>query len=424
MIMDSIRWINKQLLTLNLFESDTIDIETIRRERFSTRIYLFLMVIILIALIIYTGMTVHTKMISVAHPRYNQFEYLYEQYGTTLRCPCSKVAIPYETFVQVKIIFHQVCSSSFISSQWIQSIYAANVTYIWPMDIRTTLSAFWQLVAAFCQNLQNIVTKAMVDYNVSTLISPQEISVVELKARAETFLNFTLTTVQTVFKRNLLIIRRMTSANQLISGLGTNAYLQFFEVNTELELSANPVINTYDNCSCAKIDGCLKLSGFFEFNMWNTKGIYNGINANITIPGLLFDCYLVDATLASTLECYYKSACLTLIHPTLNITPMSQISSRQFHMNTTIQALIDQLLIEQIQIETSFIDYHLQCNPSLCTYIDSHRFDLVFMLTTVVSVFGGLVVIVKLIALLIVKVALALQHRCSNDSWICSTCFF
>ena len=58
MIMDSIRWINKQLLTLNLFESDTIDIETIRCERFSTRIYLFLMVIILIALIIYTVMTV------------------------------------------------------------------------------------------------------------------------------------------------------------------------------------------------------------------------------------------------------------------------------------------------------------------------------------------------------------------------------
>jgi hypothetical protein len=148
--------------------------------------------------------------------------------------------------------------------------------------------------------------------------------------------------------------------------------------------------------------------------MWDTKGTYDGINANISVPGILSDCYQLEATLGSTLECYYASACLALLHPTLNLTPLSLISSTKFQINTTIQTLLHELFIEQMQIQNSFNLYYTQCNPSLCTYIYSRRFDLLFMLTTIVGVCGGLATILKLIALLIVKAAFALHQRCRS----------
>ena len=36
-----------------------------------------------------------------------------------LTCPCSNVAIPYHKFIRLTPIFHQVCSSDFVTESWI-----------------------------------------------------------------------------------------------------------------------------------------------------------------------------------------------------------------------------------------------------------------------------------------------------------------
>ncbi|UJR07197.1 hypothetical protein I4U23_011485 [Adineta vaga] len=411
MVMRAIRWIGKQLATLNWFESDLNDIETVRRERLSTRVYLCLIIIICIALIIYTGLKIRTNTVIVDYPSYIQFENLLEHYNRTLQCSCSKIAISYETFAQIEVKFHPVCSSSFISFEWIQKVYAANITHIWPMDVRTILSTFWQLVSAFCQNLYEAVTKSILDYKVSTLFSPQVMSSIEVETRAEASRDFALTSTQTAIARNLLAIRRMISDNQLVSGLATNAHLQTYFVQRRNQFYAPPIMNIYDDCSCIKIDGCPKVSGLYEYDMWDTKGIYNKLNISKNIPGIMFDCYPLNAVLASTFECYYTSDCLKLIHPMFNVTPLSSISSTQFNMNSTIQTLVDKVFIDEMTVQTSFASYYTNCNPSICTYIYSRRFDKVFMFTSVVGIMGGLTVILKLLAPLIVRGTLALNQR-------------
>ncbi|UJR18558.1 hypothetical protein I4U23_005465 [Adineta vaga] len=415
-IMRIIHWIQKELVTLNVFESDSTDINTIQRERLSTRVYLSLMTIAFIALIIYTGFSVHTNTITVEYPNHRQFEDIFKQSFTSLRCDCWRVAIPYGTFVQINISFHSVCSSHFISLKWIESLYAANVTYIWPMDIRTILNAFWQLVAAFCQNFQDIIANTIDNFNISTILSLQLMSAVEVKIRTEAALQFMINTAKTTFARNLRAIRYITSNEKLISGLGINAHMDFpiYYTLTEGYPGLNFVSNIYDDCLCGKSSsiGCSKLSGFFEFAMWNTKGIYNDISANRTIPGIFFDCYPLDALLRSTFECYYQSTCLDILHPNLNITSLFlSISNRYPHMNTSIENMLNELFIEEIRLNTSFNLYYSQCKPSLCTYISTERFDFRFMFTTILAVFGGLVFILKFVTLFIVKLVLLVYHR-------------
>ncbi|CAF1636191.1 unnamed protein product [Adineta ricciae] len=394
MMIRVVRWIGKHLSTLNWFESDTNDFETVRRERLSTRVYICLIIILSAVLIIYTGFKIRTDVLMINHPNLDQFEHLFEHFSATLRCSCSQIAIPYETFVKAVVHFHPVCSSSFVSFDWIRSVYAANITYIWPMDTRTMLSAFWQLISAFCRNIDEIVTNSISDYNASTIFSPQVFSSIEVETRAKTSLDLVLTSAQTAIARTLLTIRRVISGNQLISGLSTNANLQTSYSSQKSQWQVIPKMNVYDNCSCMNMNSCVKPSGLYQYDTWNTNGIYNDISFNTSVLGMMFDCYPIDAVLASTLQCYFTSNCLERIHPTMNVTPLSLTSSSQFDISSTIQTILDELFIDRVEVQTSFVSYYTHCSPSIF-----------------VGIMGGAAVILKLLSPLLVKGALLVKQR-------------
>jgi hypothetical protein len=66
------------------------------------------------------------------------FNQLHQQYAETLKCPCLNTTVPYEDFVSSTAIFHPVCSSIFISQQWIKALYQPDASTFGPMDFRTT----------------------------------------------------------------------------------------------------------------------------------------------------------------------------------------------------------------------------------------------------------------------------------------------
>jgi len=51
------------------------------------------------------------------------FNKLYDEHADSLSCSCSTVSIPYETFVETNVIFHDICSSYFIEREWIEALY-------------------------------------------------------------------------------------------------------------------------------------------------------------------------------------------------------------------------------------------------------------------------------------------------------------
>jgi hypothetical protein len=79
------------------------------------------------------------------HPDEYKFKQLYDDFSDTLNCRCSRISIPYNLFTDSQATFHEVCASQFITQEWIDMIYGASVSFISSVDIRTTLSAFWQL---------------------------------------------------------------------------------------------------------------------------------------------------------------------------------------------------------------------------------------------------------------------------------------
>ena len=129
---------------------------------------------------------------------------------------------------------------------------------------------------------------------------------------------------------------------------------------------------------------------------------------------MMFNCQPFDGTLASSLECFYQSACLSLLQQALSISmtllPLASAGSR-FSPTTTVQALVDELMIEQLIDETLFTQYYVRCDPTYCIYSYSHRFDVLFIVALVISAFGGLSMMMKLISSLLVKLIATLRSR-------------
>ena len=69
------------------------------------------------------------------------FNELQRDYGDTLSCPCSKTTVPYREFVSYTISFHPVCSSVFVSQEWIGAVYLENRSAFAVTDFRTTATA-------------------------------------------------------------------------------------------------------------------------------------------------------------------------------------------------------------------------------------------------------------------------------------------
>ncbi|UJR06633.1 hypothetical protein I4U23_010917 [Adineta vaga] len=160
------------LKTLNLFESEESDIETVRYQRWSTRLYIVL----------------------------------------------------FSSFMMILIIY--VCSSKYITQEYINSVYNANVSFISFIDIRTTISSF-------CNISKNTWKDAYNNFNTTLLISSVVESPLLIETRVNNLLNFSLA----------------------------------FAVNT-----------FEDRCSCSNTDGCLRSIVMFRSNKISD------------VPDIMFNC--------------------------------------------------------------------------------------------------------------------------------------
>jgi hypothetical protein len=69
------------------------------------------------------------------------FNELYLKYRETLSCPCSTTTVPFKDFISNTISFHPVCSSKFVTQQWIEALYLPNASVYGLPDFRKTASS-------------------------------------------------------------------------------------------------------------------------------------------------------------------------------------------------------------------------------------------------------------------------------------------
>ena len=99
----------------------------------STEILVFLYVLFFVALL-----NPQRRTVTIQNITPTLFEQLSFEHGETLSCPCSTITMTYNTFVISNISSHAVCSSIFVSREWIEALYIEDASRYAVMDFRTT----------------------------------------------------------------------------------------------------------------------------------------------------------------------------------------------------------------------------------------------------------------------------------------------
>ena len=193
-----------------------------RREIRSTRLFLMSLLISILFLATYTFSILRIKSETVEQPALRQYDQLEKLYSNTLSCRCAKVSISYDEFITITPSYHQVCSSDFISQSWIDFPFGNNRTSLWPMDLRTSLSFMWQLMAAMCQHSQITFDMSVEDFQLSSFISSKLFSRQLLESKMQAAIDSFRQSASNRLVQSLKTIHQMSLMNDFLTGTSTN----------------------------------------------------------------------------------------------------------------------------------------------------------------------------------------------------------
>ncbi|UJR11699.1 hypothetical protein I4U23_015880 [Adineta vaga] len=211
-----------KIALLNLFNTKLIDERIVRHEIYSTRLFIILFSISVVIITLYTSLSIHVKTETLTMPTKIQYEQLFVQYSDSLQCPCTQISIFYNEFTRITSSFHQVCSSEFVSQQWIDFVFATNLTFIWTMDVRTSMSAMWQLISALCQYANTTFSDTIDTFSNTSFISPMLISENLLRTQMQASIDLTRQTASDNIRRSFTAVHEITQASGLLTGVSTN----------------------------------------------------------------------------------------------------------------------------------------------------------------------------------------------------------
>ena len=117
----------KMSVELNLFDTapGSTDPYQLATERITTRVYLISLALSISILIFYTSISPRFEIITIRNPLGDDFNKFYEQYRSTLHCPCHQITIAYGLFMSISPVFHPVCTSWLVSEEWFRYLTSA-----------------------------------------------------------------------------------------------------------------------------------------------------------------------------------------------------------------------------------------------------------------------------------------------------------
>jgi hypothetical protein len=273
---------------------------------------------------------------------------------------------------------------------------------------------------AFCVLMKTIVSDASFIFNQSSLITDHVLSDPEFKARAnQTFNQFKSNTVAES-KRSLALIRSQTVT--MFTARDT-------DVSWRLPPSRNSSYSIYfqavpaqiENCSCALSDECKEQLVLYNYT-GNVQSPSDEIGVLCNISNMFTGCFAIQSLLQSSLEWFFDQTCVDRVVQKINelATYENKISinisilernSTRFSPNTLVEEIVNEMMIETWGENIDYNQYYEQCAPKLCTYFITTHNEALYVFTTIIGLFGGLSIALRIIVPLIVTWIRNKVHR-------------
>lgn len=408
----------QKMIELNLFKSipPSQDQNIIRQQHYSTRVYFILLIISLSILILFTSFTIQTITITSNMPTSSEFIDLYGKYPMTLNCPCNQTTIQYKQLIfYIKPQYHEICSSEYVSPNWINLKFVqSQSTRIFIDDIRSQLQTHFQLLSTLCQAAKQIIEDDLEVFYQKTFISQQVLPRESFQIQIDLIVEQFKRTIPHLFQNTLELMKANQDLNQFIVPM--NSYFPPRLRNYSRIILTSNFFSERPDCFPNSKQDCLCFALSMSECYVRTK-IRNNSTEYI-IPGMFLYRFPLESLLMSTLECLYDDSCLSQIKAFINTTvsPTNFTTfnlSSEYNVNNSydkIEILANKLFIQSWNNESSFESYFKQCRPLKCQHTYQSRFILTYMITTIIGLIGGLSIVIRLLAPLIVKLSLKIWN--------------
>jgi hypothetical protein len=87
----------------------------------------------------------------------------------------------------------------------------------------------------------------------------------------------------------------------------------------------------------------------------------------------------------------------------MNVTALDSSLLSNYSVNSTIKDLVNSLMIEQWNALPIYGNYYNECQPTQCTYTVETRNDVIYIVTTLSGIAGGLTTILEVVVPRMVK---------------------
>lgn len=393
---------------MNLFPSTppTTDHFQLRIQFVSTRLFIFLLATSLTIITIYVSAINVIKTVTFDAPSVTKYYELYEDHPQTLTCPCSRISMPYSSFFRVNYILHPVCQSIYVSKEFIEYMYVATPYYQSSAELLTNGFAVFQTLSSLCHVAEETITINLQHFFSRHYISTTTVTSSLLQNQFKEIFEQFITSITQSLLTSLKSIRATTQINGLMTAKFTNYDLGVWNSGRGL----GRMQMTYDdNCSCAESSSCVTPAVMYAYYPEESRWV---------VPGFFCGCFVLEALLQSSLECFFDQACLHTFHQYVNVpsifssTPLlNGRSMTRFAPTTTVRTILESLVVDQWNWSVIYSDYYGACLVSECTYTLVGKHDVIYILSTLIGLVGGLVTTLKFLTPRTVSLVSRIWHK-------------
>lgn len=271
----------------------------------------------------------------------------------------------------------------------------------------------------FCDRSQAAVQNAISVFNNTILVSFTALSRASFTSQTAAIISQFIELTPVSDRRMNRFLAELGQGALLPTAFNTDWLIEYGNASNDYLLRSVPRHFANKTCNCLASSAC-----------------YEPMRVgppDLILPGLVVGCWPIHGLFMSTLECFFSSSCIDTIisyldyyiemdgsPPTnftipkvlaLQIKPLDELVSSRFSPNTTIGTLIDELLIEKWRNTSSYESYYATCAPSVCRYEYISRNDALYVITSMLSFYGGLTVSLRFIVWNIMEIYQLIKRR-------------
>ncbi|CAF1118796.1 unnamed protein product [Adineta ricciae] len=417
-----LKTLKQKWIELNLFTSvpPSPDATILRRQRYTTQVYVICMIVTIIIVPTFISLRSETIYVTITSPSARSFLRLYQEYPRSLHCPCSQTTFDQQLIIDIQPEYHPICSSHFISSEWIKVKFVKSPRVsLTTDDIRYQSEFHFQLLSTLCQMANETIIDSLNLFYRTTFVSNELFHPNSFQTQTYLLIEQFKRTVPVSYQRTIQLLKTNYEINQFITPMNS-----FFSL-TILEDKDEPIpIHPYqytrsDKKKClseeeSSSDSCRCFSqASYECHRQTQL---KEINQTFPIDGMFQTWFPLQALLKSTLECFYNQTCLSHItkfidpsQPLINITTLnSSLLSSDERRHDRIEELVNDLFVQSWKNSSSFQSYFNQCHALTCQYFYQNRVNFIYIVTTSIGILGGINVVLYLFLPLIMKFVMKL----------------